>query len=103
MTNGKTQILWTSVIRRTPNTHSTPETFSGLNTPEEHLQRRRKIHRSIRRAKRFSFADGSGKISITILMLPGMAGETSDPISAYTQVETAEAPRLLELRDRDEE
>ena len=33
----------------------------------------------------------------TISKLPGMAGETSGAISAYTQVKMTEAPRLLRL------
>ena len=39
----------------------------------------------------------AAKILDTISKLPGTAGETSDAISAYTQVKMTEAPRLLRM------
>ena len=39
----------------------------------------------------------AAKVLDTISRLPGMLGEASDAVSAYTQVKMSDAPRLLEL------
>ena len=43
----------------------------------------------------------AAKFLDTISKLPGMAGETSDAISAYTQVKMTEAPRLLRMPNKE--
>ena len=43
----------------------------------------------------------AAKFLDTISKLPGMAGETIDAISAYTQVKMTEAPRLLRMPNKE--
>ena len=59
-------------------------------------QIRRRIQSSIHEAPSAS-QTAAAKFLDTISKLPGMAGETGDSFSAYTQVKMTEASRLLHL------
>ena len=52
--------------------------------PGDKRQSRRRIQSSFRRAWCFSVSDGHGKVLGHYLKVPGMAGETSDAVSAHT-------------------
>ena len=64
-------------------------------------QRRRKIQSCIHRARSSASQMAAAKILDTISKLLDTAGETSDAISACTQVKMTEAPRLLRMPSKE--
>ena len=86
------QIWWTSVTWRTPNLQNTSRNTRGELCFGRHRWRRRRIQSSIHEQGASASQMAAAKFLDTISKLPGMAGDTSDAISAYTQIK-----RLLRM------
>ena len=92
---------WTSAISNTPSLPNITNVQGERRAPRGQHQRRQWIQSSLPGARSFSFASGSSKIPGCNFQTPGMTGEANDAVSAYTQMHTSEAPRLLRLPEKE--
>ena len=82
---------WTSVTWRTPNTQNTSTSTKGeLEFQED----------NVKDEEGASASQMAARFSDTMSNFPGMAGDTSDAVSAFSQVKMTEASRSLRLPKR---